>query len=52
MNIENCHHHHCQYAEPCLARHGGTEAATFAALTTLKKQIDRESSVDCYQVLL
>ena len=31
-------------------RNGGTEAATFAALTTLKKQIDREQAVDVYQV--
>jgi len=30
-------------------RYGGTEAATFAALTTLKKQLDREHSVDVYQ---
>ena len=33
-------------------RTGGTEAATFAALTTLKKQMDREQAVDVYQVRL
>ena len=34
-----------------LNRTGGTEAATFAALTTLKKQMDREQAVDVYQVI-
>jgi len=31
-------------------RFGGTEAASFCALTTLKKQLDAEGSVDVYQI--
>ena len=38
------------YCHVVMCRFGGTEAATFCALTTLQKQIRRESSVDVYQI--